>query len=339
MFSRRPVIAIVLALGLSPFFPGCGQPTSKDPRGTNRDNRWNLPERLLRYRRHIDEAQAAARQIVADYVPKTPGQIDDLSLPIADLLSGLPGVIQVTGHQHDAPTQRIIHLIDNPLPMREEFLFCLRRLADGGVTWEQRDLLYEDYLQQTELLQLEQMALLRCLIEHHGLQQIFVEGLTSANLPTYRKKIESLREGSADAAEADQQREGAQQGNQLVHRQSNLLEIGAAGRLLVLGEIQDLLPLDDPELMGQSTLQRDLVSTVDHQSRRHSKIHQQKSQAALDFQVQTILNHGAFGLIVGDDHDLTENVFRISAGKCEYIRVKTKWCHEISPLDPNVWGR
>ncbi len=327
MSSAHSIVAVFFSFVLTSLFTGCSKPVCTDPVLAKQDKRWNLPERLLKYRRLVDEAHASAFQIVENYVPKTTGQIDDLGLNAAEIFSELPGVIDVAGPKVDAPTQRIVHLIDHPLPTKEEFLFCLRKMADGGTNSNQLDSLYEDYLQQIELIQVEQMVVLRCLIKHHGLRQVFAEGVTQVNLPLYRNKVASLRESGTGTAK------------EVGERRLDLLEIGAAGQLFMLGELQEVLPLDDPDFIVQSAIKRDLVSTIDKMSYVHSKIHQQKTGEALDHQIHTILNHGSFGLIVGDDHDLTENVYRISGGKCQYIRVKTKWWNEISPLEPNVWGR
>lgn len=55
------------------------------------------------------------------------------------------------------------------------------------------DRLYEELCLEVEAVQLEQMALLRCLINHHGLRRIFCEGLTEKDLPSYKERIGVLR--------------------------------------------------------------------------------------------------------------------------------------------------
>lgn len=159
------------------FMTGCGRPveTPMEPR----DGRWNLPDRLAKYRRLVEEARVSSPQIVADYAPASTIQIDDFSQSISGLLSELPGVESVTGldvdaPDVDAPSQRIVHLVDRSLPVKEKFLVCLRTMADGGVSPRQLDALYQDYIQQIELIQIEQSTILKCLSRHHALRRVVV---------------------------------------------------------------------------------------------------------------------------------------------------------------------
>ena len=47
--------------------------------------------------------------------------------------------------------------------------------------------------------------------------------------------------------------------------------------------------------------------------------------------VKNILKEGSFGLVIlGGDHDLSENVRRLGEGKCEYVRVTTKCFREAA---------
>ena len=47
-----------------------------------------------------------------------------------------------------------------------------------------------------------------------------------------------------------------------------------------------------------------------------------KAQARHDAIVKNVLKDGSFGLVIlGGDHDLSENVRRLGEGKCEYVRV------------------
>jgi hypothetical protein len=57
---------------------------------------------------------------------------------------------------------------------------------------EEIDRLHEELLLEVEAVQLEQMALLRCLIKHHGLKRIFSEGLAANDLPANRERIAVL---------------------------------------------------------------------------------------------------------------------------------------------------
>lgn len=305
MSSVHSIVAILCGVMLMSSVTGCSKPASTAPDVTKRGSRWNLSDRLEEYGQLLDKARASAAGTVENYNPQTKGQIDDLELNVTELLSNVPRVIHVEGSKVDMPNQRIVHLVDCSLPSQAEFLHCLRKMKDGGIDAPQLESLYDDYRQQIELMQIEQMVVLRCLIKQHGLRRVFVEGV--ANLPMGQK--------------------------------FSPLEVGTAGQLLMSRELQHVIPLDDTEVSEKPGIKRQLVSQVDNNSVVHSKIRQKKTAADLDQQIRTVLDHGNFGLIVVDDHDLTENVSRISGGKCEYIRVQTKWWNEVSPLDPNVWGR
>jgi hypothetical protein len=53
--------------------------------------------------------------------------------------------------------------------------------------------MYEEHLLEVELVQVEQLAVLRCLIKHRGLKKVFSEGLAPSALEAFRKKVEVLR--------------------------------------------------------------------------------------------------------------------------------------------------
>ena len=101
-----------------------------------------------------------------------------------------------------------------------------------------------------------------------------------------------------------------------------MVELGAAGRLLVSGEIEDVLPLEDEELLNAAN-----PVTADGQLRFGAL----KVQARHDAIVKNVLKEGSFGLMIfGGDHDLSENVRRLGEGKCEYVRVTTKCFREAA---------
>ena len=101
-----------------------------------------------------------------------------------------------------------------------------------------------------------------------------------------------------------------------------MVELGEAGRLLVSGEIEDVLPLEDEELLNAAN-----PVTADGQFRFDAL----KVQARHDAIVKNVLKEGSFGLIIlGGDHDLSENVRRLGEGKCEYVRVTMKRYREVA---------
>jgi hypothetical protein len=200
------------------------------------------------------------------------------------------------------------------------------------LTTEEKDLLYWELLLEVELVQVEQLGLLRCLARRHGLKTVFVEGLTEEGLTEYRERIAALREVQNQLTVLEKQLQAIQvilttaQGERrtqaralekeilgmVAQHKQPLLEVGAAGRLLASQEIEKGLPLDRTELLEKAKLVRP-----------DGKI--RLDPAAIDRRrdghVRAVLDKGPVGLIVlGGAHDLAEQVRRHSK-TCEYIRV------------------
>ena len=186
------------------------------------------------------------------------------------------------------------------------------------------------------------MTLLQIIIQKHGLKRIYCEGLTQQCMLNYREKIAVLKEMEAnqitrlrrDLAEVRQLLAETQlpdPGAQLLEQNIlgplqgyhlQMVEIGAAGRLLVSGEIEDVFPLEDEELLNAAN-----PVTADGQVRFDAL----KLQARHDAIVKNVLKEGSFGLmILGGDHDLSENVRRLGEGRCEYVRVTMKRYREAA---------
>lgn len=96
---------------------------------------------------------------------------------------------------------------------------------------------------------------------------------------------------------------------------AQLLELVAAGRLLIAGEIDEVLPLDDAEALEHAK-----PITPDGKVQMDPA----KLAARHDAQVRAVLDRGPFGLIVlGGAHDLSDSVRRLGGGHCESIMVAT----------------
>jgi len=261
----------------------------------------------------------------------TPLRLDDLDQSVEGLLRGLPGVADVEVHQAYKPSHRIIHLRDWHYISRDLFAIDHR---DEALIDEALDQQYHKFLKQVDSVQLEQMTLLRTLIQQHGLKRLYCEGLTSKDMPNYREKIGVLKDMETNQI-AQLKRQLIEVRELLVGRPDpeaevmeakildllygfywRLVEMGAAGRLLVSGEIEEVLPVEDHELLDAAN-----PITSDGQVRFDAE----KVKARRDAIVKNVLKSGSFGLmILGGDHDLTENVKLVGGGKCEYIRVTLK---------------
>jgi hypothetical protein len=188
------------------------------------------------------------------------------------------------------------------------------------------------------------MALLRCLVKHHGLKRIHCEGLTAKDSPNYKEKIAVLREidrtriselrkqlaevrelsngtDPNSARHAEVKKIEAEVCDLIDQHRLRLLELGAPGRLLIAGEIDEVLPLDDADLL-------DRANPVMPEGR--IRLDKEKVKARNDAHVKAVMDGGGFGLIVlGGAHDLSDSVRRLGQGRCEYIRVTTKRFREI----------
>ena len=92
--------------------------------------------------------------------------------------------------------------------------------------------------------------------------------------------------------------------------------------LTLSGEIEEVLPLDDANLLEKAK-----PISPDGQV----KVDQDRFTARHDAQVKAVLAHGPFALIVlGGGHDLAESVRRLSGGSCEYLRITTRRYGEVA---------
>ncbi len=292
-----------------------------------------------------DQEQKSA-QAVAKYKPKCETKIDDLDAPAGDMLRQLPGVVDVqVGVSADKPTHRIVHLRDWHFVPKDLYAIDLKAAHGRQLSDEEIDQLHRELLLECEIVQLEQMALLRCLIKYHGLKRIYCEGLTPSDLPDYNMRIDVLRKmvkeqvpqlekqladvrdllkGMKPESERYQNAKKieAEITGMLDQHKAQLLEVGAPGRLLVAGEIEEVLPLDDTVTLDQAK-----PITPDGKM----KLDPMKLTARHDAQVKAVLEKSGFGLIVlGGSHDVSDSVRRLGAGKCEYLRITTKRFKEFS---------
>lgn len=299
---------------------------------------------LADLRQRIDREAAAADDAVASYRPRQAGRLDDLTVPVDDIFRGLPGVVAVEVPVRPARlSRRIIHLRDLHLVPRDLFALDVRQAAGRPLSDADIDKLYEQHLLETELVQIEQMILLRSLARHHGLCRIRIEGLTVGEEPLFRNKVEALKgleQGEVASArvqlrevrvllrvvEAAGRKDTDRYGKAVAiekqlldlldQQRPRLLEVGAAGRLLMAGEIDEVLALDDRQLLEAAK-----PITPDGRVRFDAE----KVRAREDAQVRAALDDGPCSLIVlGGAHDLSDSVRRVAGGDCEYVRVRLR---------------
>jgi hypothetical protein len=312
MPSWKNALAVAAILGpvaLAVYFV-VSRPSARHP-PAEAENRIPLLKKL------VDEQDQQSAQAIATYQPKTQARIDDLDISVVDLLRQLPGVLQVeAGVQTGKPTHRIVHLRDWHFVPKNLYAIDMKNAAGRELSDEEIDRLHQELLLEVQAVQLEQMALLRCLIQHHGLKRICAEGLTTNDLPSYKERVAVLRDmekdqipelrkqlrdvrnlikgmqqtGRTNTQRYEQAKRIETEVDQMLDQHTvRLLELGAAGRLLIASEIAQVLPLDDGDLLEQAK-----PITPSGKVRMDPL----KLTARRDAQVTAVLDHGAFGLPV-----------------------------------------
>ncbi len=262
-------------------------------------------DRIPKLKKQIAEQEVESVQAVAKYVPTMKTMIDDLDSPVVELLRQLPGVVQVdVGVAAKKPTRRIVHLRDYHSVSKELYALDMKQAHGRELTAAEIDWLHKELLLEVELVQLEQLAILRCLIKHHGLKRVFSEGFSPDELKTYREKIAVLR--SMDKEQTPQLRKQLEEIRKLLDgavgekkekakaieaelvtmlddHKYRLLEMGAAGRLLISGELDDVLALENADALQKAKPISPSGSV---------KFDQQKLEARHDAQVKAIMKEG-----------------------------------------------
>jgi hypothetical protein len=300
----------------------------------------SLRLRVADLRGRIEKERAAAAEAVEKYQPQDKGKVDDLGRPAADILRQLPGVVSVEVVPADGkPARRLIHLRDFHYVTRD--LFALELRGQGAIAEEEIEVRYQEHLLQVEMVQLEHLALLRCLAKHHALRRVHVEGMAPEGVNNFREIVAQLKKTETRLYEQLQDLHGilqdAKEGTErhakakevtkevlgLLERfQLDVLPWGTAGRLLMSGEVEEVLRLDDAKLLEEA-------KPIDPDGRYH--LDDAKLSARHDGQVQAALQGGAFTLVIlGGAHDLSESVRRLSAGQCEYLRITTTRYREFA---------
>jgi hypothetical protein len=330
---------IVLLVGIGFVYVSNQKPAPSNPTSTE-DRRPKLKELVTR-----QEQESA--QAVAAYLPKNKTRVDDLDSQVAELLRHLPGVVEVevaVAVAAEKPTCRIVHLRDWHQVPKDLYAIDMKQAHGRELTDEEIDRLHQELLLEVEAIQLEQIALLRCLIRHHSLKTLFSEGLTEKDYANFveivgvlgkmernqvgplRKEVAGLREVLATMDPESEshfkvKKIEAEMSDMIEQHDLRLLEYGVAGRLLAAKEVEQVFPLDDADLLERA--KPITPSGV--------KLDRERVAAREDAQVKAVMAKGGFGLIVlGGSHDLSDSVRRLGQGRCEYIRVTTKRFKEFA---------
>lgn len=304
--------------------------------------------RIDKLKKIVADQEQESAKVFSDYRPTTRAQIDDLTASAEDIIRQLPGVAHVDVAVRAAkPTHRIIHLRDWHTVPADLYAVDLKNATGKDLSADEIAQRHKELLLEVEAVQAEQIALIRCLIIHHGLKRLYSEGLTEKDLPNFTAKVAALRDiDNNEIARARKELDGVRQLLKTLDCKSNpyrcdeamqieatlleligrhqrdLVEFGVPARLLIAGEVREVLPLDDAALLDQA-------KPITPEGK--TKFDPDKMKARHDAQVKAVMDKGGCGLVVlGGAHDLGESVRRLGQGRCEYIRVTTRRFKEFS---------
>lgn len=266
---------------------------------------------------------------------------DPNGTPFPGSLRSLPSVKHVKVVEPKRPAQTVIHLRDWHFLVRDVFDADVQSVNDEPISSDELDELYEDFLREVEQVQAEQMVILRFLIRHHGLRQVYSEGLTKRDMLIFKAKIgvmkkleaelpgygrdlahaklrllELRKEGQTDSDEYRTNEKLADEIEALFHQHRlELLRVGAAGRLLMAGELAAVLPIEsETPFEGANPVSEDGTVTLDLK----------KNEQREDAQVRNLLKGEPLVVVVlGGAHDLSDNIIRLADESCRYVSVTT----------------
>lgn len=232
--------------------------------------------------------------------------LSDLTAPATAILRSLSGVEAIeTLVAAERPTHRIVHIADWHFVPKDAFAADIRDQSHETITDEEIEQLYAEHLDEVRRVQAQQRRLLRELIRRHGVERVYCEGLTDGDLPVYKVIIEHI--SRCELGERDLTAGGT-------GVDETLLRIGAAGQLLAAGELAEVLPAEDEIAYEQAN-----PLTDDGELRFDGRANDAR-QAAI---VRRLLDGGSLAVVVlGGDHDLSDQVRQLRGGRCEYIRVR-----------------
>lgn len=282
---------------------------------------------LDRLKKGLVSHEATMQSAAEAYAPDSPTQIADPASSVIKMLSRLPGVVRVdVSVQSDSPAYRIIHFRDMHLTPLETIAFEQRQFSSRPLTQKELELEYEERLVSTEMHQIDQMAALRCLIRHHGLRTVLLEGLCEDNVDQFHQDVAELR--TAKERNCIEHTSGVNPYDSLgIGRSAQplwmdpgsmwieaRLGLGACGRLQVCDELEVILPLDAAEELEASfpTTNHSINWNAEH--KRHQR-HVQKCMAS-----------GAVSVIIlGGWHDLSDAIKEQGNIGIEYVRITTQF--------------
>lgn len=221
--------------------------------------------------------------------------------------------------------RQIIHVKNWHFVSQEDFAVDQRELSPEPLSDDMIASRYADFLREVEIVQEEQLGILRKLIRDHGLRRVCYEGVTDENASSFRSRIAELRDFDlvkhrsqiarieAVIAETPVESDAHRQAIELKRRlqeteamyRADMLQIGAIGKLMMAGELEDVIPLDDSTLLKRANPVRDqsVRFDADAVARREEEM---ARRLVSSNEVVTVA-------VLGGAHDLTAAIAKLSA--------------------------
>ena len=227
----------------------------------------------------------------------------------AGCLSDLPGVASVEAFKaRGAQSHLIIHVLNWHFIPKTLFAADMRDQSVEPISDQEIDREYATFLAEVECVQHEQADLLRAIIQQFGTRRVHYEGLSQTEAAAFRQLVNALKRFSQRMPAGKTPIEEFL----LEEFRADMLRIGAPGHLLMSGELNAVLPVDDARLLKAAyPVQQDGTVRLDLQAIERRE----------DAMVKNLLAGGPVTIVVlGGAHDLSDNVPK----SCEYVRLATK---------------
>jgi hypothetical protein len=212
-------------------------------------------------------------------------------------LPSLPDVASVkTVIQCDNPKLTLIHVRDWHFVDRERFAIDVRDESDTELTDADVAELFEGHRVAVEVIQKQQKRVLRKLVKKLKIKQVYHEGFTAEQLPAYQKRIKTLKEFKPYLPDGDS---GLDQLTRYEY-QTDMLQIGAPGQLLIDGHIAAVIPAEDAEAYDAANpVKPDGLIVFD------AKANEAREEAIVKNLMKA---SGTAVIVLGGAHDLSDNV-------------------------------
>ena len=221
---------------------------------------------------------------------------------------------------HAEPTT-VIHVLNWHFVSLDDFAADLKANTGKPLTDDQIKEKYWAFQDDLKAIQNQQIVLLRQLIKKHKLKSVYIEGLTEKNKKEVMGAIESLKEYEKNKADPNWSPPLSRGFLELFARQDKL-ELGAAGQLVVKGELDTLLPAEDSKAFEVANPVRSDGKVI------FDKMADERREDAI---VSNLLKgSGVVVIVLGEDHDLTDNIKRLGPS-VEYRRVGVPKAHAKKP--------